>query len=201
MNGTGQLRLDNNPATRRNEQMGIESETIRQIINWLKQHGEESDEGTNFRFSGKDEPYMDFSFEWQQHGGGELLFVGYSNEESGDICNDPEFRFHITGGQIEKIIHNHWMYGDRPCESAEDRKYAFEFADLLYKRHLRTRSGVGDREKQPHLGEAFDILCRLVQDGKPVPPEIVVPLEDDNRLTWKTTGLLEAVKQQIAASA
>lgn len=180
--------------------MRIESEAIRQIINWLKQHGEASDEGTNFSFSGKDEPYMDFSFEWQQNGGGELLFVGYSNEENGDICNDPEFRFHITDGQIEKIIHNHWMYGDRPCDSAEDQEYAFEFADLLYKRHLRTRSGDGSGDKQPHLAEAFDILCRLVQDGEQIPAEIVVPLEDDNELTWKTVGLLEAVKQQIAAT-
>lgn len=63
---------------------------------------------------------------------------------------------------------------------------------------LTDRNGNGDM--QPHLAEAFDILCRLVQDGEPIPAEIVVPLEDDNELTWKTVGLLEAVKQQIAAS-
>lgn len=58
----------------------------------------------------------------------------------------------------------------------------------------------GISEGNPHMAEAFDILCRLVQDGEPIPAEIVVPLEDDNELTWKTVGLLEAVKKQIAAS-
>lgn len=52
-----------------------------------------------------------------------------------------------------------------------------------------------------HMAEAFDILCQVIQSGEPVPNEIVVPLEDDNELTWKTVGLLEAVKKQIAASA
>lgn len=180
--------------------MQIEAEAIKNIINWLKRHGKESVEGMNFSFSGKDEPYLDFAFEWQNNGGGEVLFVGYFIEENGDICNDPQFRFHIRNGQIEKIIHNHWMYGDHPCDSAEDQEYAFEFADLIYKRHLRTRND-GDCDDRPHLAEAFDILCRLVQDGEPIPAEIVVPLEDDNELTWKTAGLLEAVKKQIAASA
>jgi hypothetical protein len=59
----------------------------------------------------------------------------------------------------------------------------------------------GISEGNPHMSEAFDILCRLVQNGEPIPAEIVVPLEDDNELTWKTVGLLEAVKQHIAASA
>lgn len=181
--------------------MRIQSEVIRNIINWLKQHGEEADEGTNFSFSDKDEPYLDFSFEWQQNGVGELLIIGYSTDENGDICNDPEFRFHIKNGQIEKIIHNHWMYGDRPCESAEDRKYALAFAELLYKRHLRPRNGGMDTDSPPHLAEAFDIFCRLVLSGEKIPAEIVMPLEDDNELTWRTAGLLEAVKQQIAASA
>lgn len=181
--------------------MKNESEAIRRIINWLKQHGEESDEGTNFSFSCKDEPYKDFSFEWQQTSGGELLFIGYSTEEGGDICNDPEFRFHITNGQIYKIIHNHWIYGDRPCESAEDQEYALEFADLLYKRHLRPRNGEIEMDSPPHLAEAFDIFCRLLLSGEKIPDEIVMPLEDDNELTWKTAGLLEAVKKLIAASA
>lgn len=181
--------------------MRIESEAIRKIINWLKQYGFEWEEGTNFGFHGKDEPFLDFSIEWEDNGGEELLLLRYFFEKNGDNCFDPEFRFHIKDGQIEKIIYNHWMYGDRPCDSEEDRKYAFEFANLLYKRHLRTRNGDGNRDTQPHLAEAFHILCRLVQDGEPIPAEIVVPLEDDNELTWKTAGLLEAVKQQIAASA
>lgn len=65
--------------------------------------------------------------------------------------------------------------------------------------NLTDRNENGDM--QPYLAEAFDMLCRLLQGGGPIPDEIVVPLEDDNELTWKTAGLLEAVKQRIEASA
>jgi len=61
--------------------------------------------------------------------------------------------------------------------------------------------GCDDEHNEPHLAEAFDILCGLVQEGTPVPVEIVVLLEDDNELTWKTEGLLDAIKRRISASA
>ncbi len=55
-------------------------------------------------------------------------------------------------------------------------------------------------DKQPHLAEAFEILCQTIHDGAPVPAEIVVSLEDENELTWGTLELLDAVKQKIATA-
>ena len=95
---------------------------------------------------------------------------------------------------IVKVFRNHW------CERYATNGH-FERA-VIGRFTLGQILGEGGiSEENPHMAEAFDILCRLVQDGEPIPAEIVVPLEDDNQMTWKTTGLLEAVKQQIAASA
>lgn len=94
---------------------------------------------------------------------------------------------------IVTVIRNHW------CERYATKGH-FERA-VIGRFSLGQILGEGGiSEGTPHMAEAFDILCRLVQDGEPIPAEIVVPLEDDNELTWKTVGLLEAVKQQIAAS-
>lgn len=55
-------------------------------------------------------------------------------------------------------------------------------------------------DKQPHLAEAFEILCQTIHECAPVPAEIVVSLEDENELTWGTLELLDAVKQKIATA-
>lgn len=95
---------------------------------------------------------------------------------------------------IVTVLRNHWCerYATNGhCERAVIGRFTLN--------QILGEDGIS--EENPHIAEAFDILCRLVQNGEPIPAEIVVPLEDDNQMTWKTVGLLEAVKKQIAASA
>lgn len=108
--------------------------------------------------------------------------------------HEPEAITEWPSYSIVTVIRNHW------CERYATNGH-FERVVIGQFTLGQILGEDGNSQENPHLAEAFDILCRLVDEGEPIPTEIVVPLEDNNQMTWKTAGLLEAVKQQIAASA
>lgn len=50
------------------------------------------------------------------------------------------------------------------------------------------------RNDAPHMAETFSVLLETIRLGDPIPKEIVLPLEDDNSITWNTVALIEAAQ-------
>ena len=173
----------------------MKTEATKKIIEWLKTNGNCEMQGDNFSFMCKDDPYLQFYAEWQNRDDHELLFVGYHTVVNGDLCNDPLFQFRIEDGSVTEVSYDKWMVEPRTLDEEQDLESAFTFAEVTFKRHMLSR-----HDDAPHLAEAFEILCDKVQTEKPVPTEIVVPLEDDNEVRWNTGKLLDEVKKRIASA-
>lgn len=115
-------------------------QAINTIIIWLKTNGRSANNGTTYSVHCKDEPFMEFSAEWQQWSDHELLFVGYQTKMNGDICNDPQYCFRIKDDAVYRVTYDNWMIGSYLLVDDDDIQYAFSFADMTYHRHLRDRT-------------------------------------------------------------
>jgi hypothetical protein len=173
----------------------MKTDSITKIIEWLKANGKCEMQGGNYSFTCKDEPYMQFSAEWQDWDDHEQLFVGYQMVINGDLCNDPQFLFRIKDGSVTGVSYDNWTVGPRSLDEGEDLKYAFSFTEMTLKRHMLIRY-----DEAPHLAEAFNALCDKVQQKLSVSDEIIVPLEDGSEIRWNTVKLLDEVKKRIATA-
>jgi hypothetical protein len=111
---------------------------LHKIIEWLKANGKlESDDNAYFRCH--DEPYMQFSAEWQDWGEHEILLLGYFSIENGDVCYDPQFAFRFgKDGSLTDCSFQNDLVGIRfRLTTPQDQKEAFDFADLVYHRHMK----------------------------------------------------------------
>lgn len=113
---------------------------LEQIVMWLKANGANALDGKNYSFSCEDEPYMDFSAEWQDWDDHQWLLVGYHTIVNGDVCNDPQFAFRIANGEVTKISCDNWFMGPRLIEQEDDVEYARHFAETVYRRHMVSRA-------------------------------------------------------------
>ena len=115
-------------------------EELAKVIVWLKSHGEDRMDGMNYRFACKDEPYMDFTAEWQEWDDNkEVLYIGYHFEQNGDICHDPQFAFMLEDDRVTRISMMTAYGQSHHVKSPDDLDYARKFVRMAYKRHMEGR--------------------------------------------------------------